>query len=86
MGEGQAIPWEYAPAPEARDVVKLRERYGLFINGRDVEASSYAAAMLTFARREFRRLLIAAADISTADMPRPIASTIVKSTRDASNA
>ena len=39
MGEGQAIPWEYAPAPEARDVVKLRERYGLFIDGRDVEAS-----------------------------------------------
>ena len=34
------------------------------------------------ARREFRRLLIAAADISTADMPWPIASTIVKSTRD----
>ena len=39
MGEGQAIPWEYAPAPEARDIVKLRERYGLFIGGRDVEAS-----------------------------------------------
>ena len=39
MGDGQAIPWEYAPAPEARDMVKLRERYGLFIDGRDVEAS-----------------------------------------------
>ena len=39
MGDGQAIPWEYAPAPEARDIVKLRERYGLFIDGRDVEAS-----------------------------------------------
>src|SRR4029079_14618142 len=26
-------------APEARDVVTLRERYGLFIDGRDVEAS-----------------------------------------------
>jgi hypothetical protein len=33
LGDGQAIPWEYAPAPESRDVVTLRERYGLFING-----------------------------------------------------
>ncbi|HEY6057228.1 MAG TPA: aldehyde dehydrogenase family protein, partial [Candidatus Limnocylindrales bacterium] len=39
LGDGQAIPWEYAPAPEARDIVKLRERYGLFINGREVAAS-----------------------------------------------
>ncbi len=39
MGEGQAIPWEYAPAPEARDIVQLRERYGLFINGREVASA-----------------------------------------------
>jgi aldehyde dehydrogenase (NAD+) len=39
LGDGQAIPWEYAPAPEARDIVRLRERYGLFINGRDVASS-----------------------------------------------
>ena len=39
LGDGQAIPWEYAPAPESRDVVTLRERYGLFINGKDVAAS-----------------------------------------------
>ncbi len=39
LGDGQAIPWEYAPAPEARDIVHLRERYGLFIGGRDVQAS-----------------------------------------------
>ncbi|HKB19462.1 MAG TPA: aldehyde dehydrogenase family protein [Gaiellaceae bacterium] len=25
--------WEYAPAPEARDLVELRERYGLFVGG-----------------------------------------------------
>ena len=25
--------WEYAPAPEARDLVQLRDRYGLFIGG-----------------------------------------------------
>ena len=39
MGDGQAIPWEYAPAPEARDIVTLKERYGLFIGGREVQAS-----------------------------------------------
>jgi aldehyde dehydrogenase (NAD+) len=39
MGDGQAIPWDYAPAPEARDIVTLKERYGLFINGREVAAS-----------------------------------------------
>jgi len=39
LGDGQAIPWEYAPAPESRDVVTLKERYGLFINGKDVPAS-----------------------------------------------
>jgi aldehyde dehydrogenase (NAD+) len=25
--------WDYAPAPEARDIVSLRERYGLFVGG-----------------------------------------------------
>src|SRR6478672_4768327 len=39
LGDGQAIPWEYAPAPEARDIVRLKERYGLFIGGREVPAS-----------------------------------------------
>src|SRR6476620_2488479 len=39
FGDGQAIPWEYAPAPEARDIVTLKERYGLFIGGKDVAAS-----------------------------------------------
>ena len=39
FGDGQAIPWEYAPAPEARDIVTLKERYGLFIDGREVPAS-----------------------------------------------
>jgi aldehyde dehydrogenase (NAD+) len=39
LGDGQAIPWEYAPAPESRDVVSLKDTYGLFINGREVRAS-----------------------------------------------
>src|SRR5882672_4654682 len=42
LGDGQAIPWEYAPAPESRDIVHLQERYGLFIGGREVAASDGA--------------------------------------------
>ncbi len=29
--------WDYAPAPEARDVVSLQERYGLFVGGQWLE-------------------------------------------------
>jgi aldehyde dehydrogenase (NAD+) len=39
LGDGAAIPWEYAPAPESRDVVTIKESYGLFIGGKDVAAS-----------------------------------------------
>ncbi len=42
LGDGQAIPWDYAPAPEARDIVTIRERYGLFIGGREVPAEGGA--------------------------------------------
>src|SRR5215813_1065088 len=31
--------WEYAPAPESRDIVKLRKRYGLFVGGAWLEPS-----------------------------------------------
>jgi aldehyde dehydrogenase (NAD+) len=40
LGDGQGIPWEYAPAPESREIVRLQERYGLFIDGREVQAAS----------------------------------------------
>jgi aldehyde dehydrogenase (NAD+) len=36
----RAVPWEYAPAPESTDVVRLDESYGLFINGEFVEPKS----------------------------------------------
>jgi acyl-CoA reductase-like NAD-dependent aldehyde dehydrogenase len=36
LGDGQQIPWEYAPAPESREVVQLKSRYGLFIGGKEV--------------------------------------------------
>ncbi len=34
------LEWEYAPAPEARDIVSFEERYGLFIGGEEVEPRS----------------------------------------------
>ena len=37
----QAPPeWEYAPAPEAREIVRLEQRYGLYIGGEHVEPRS----------------------------------------------
>ena len=32
--------WDYAPAPEARDLVELKPRYGLFVGGEEVEPRS----------------------------------------------
>ena len=37
---GEAPPWEYASAPESTDVVRLEDRYGLFIGGEFVEPKS----------------------------------------------
>jgi aldehyde dehydrogenase (NAD+) len=37
---GGAPPWEYASAPESTDVVRLEDRYGLFIGGEFVEPKS----------------------------------------------
>lgn len=36
------IRWDYSPAPESTDHVRLRDRYGLFIGGEFVEADAYA--------------------------------------------
>ena len=36
----RSVPWEYAPAPESTAVVRLEDRYGLFINGEFVEPKS----------------------------------------------
>src|SRR5215204_2238489 len=40
--EGSLVPaeWTYAPAPESRDVVRIEERYGLFVGGEWVEPRS----------------------------------------------
>ncbi|MBA2742212.1 MAG: aldehyde dehydrogenase family protein [Actinobacteria bacterium] len=34
------LAWEYAAAPEARDIVEIKPRYGLFIGGEEVEPRS----------------------------------------------
>ena len=34
------LEWEYAPAPESRDIVTVKPRYGLFIGGEFVEPRS----------------------------------------------
>ncbi len=36
------LEWEYAPAPEARDIVELRPRYGLYVGGEEIEPQSGA--------------------------------------------
>src|SRR5829696_4521430 len=40
--EGSLVPaeWTYAPAPESRDVVRIEERYGLFVGGEWLEPRS----------------------------------------------
>jgi aldehyde dehydrogenase (NAD+) len=40
FGDGQAVPWEYAPAPESREIVKLQSRYGLFVGGKEIAPRS----------------------------------------------
>src|SRR5262245_31163562 len=34
------LDWEYAPSQEARDIVSIEDRYGLFIGGQSVEPRS----------------------------------------------
>ena len=36
-----ALAWEYSPAPEATDHIRLRDRYGLFIAGQWRETEAY---------------------------------------------
>src|SRR5215470_3918084 len=37
---GEGIEWDYAPAPESREIVTLASEYGLFLNGEFVPAAS----------------------------------------------
>ncbi|MGN5323971.1 aldehyde dehydrogenase family protein, partial [Escherichia coli] len=67
MGDGQAIPWEYAPAPEARDIVTIKDRYGLFIGGRFVAASDGATFATVDPATEETLALVAKATPADAD-------------------
>jgi aldehyde dehydrogenase (NAD+) len=40
LGDGQPVPWEYAPAPESREIVALKSRYGLFVGGKEIAPKS----------------------------------------------
>src|SRR4026209_421649 len=40
LGDGQQVPWEYAPAPESREIVQLKSRFGLFIGAKEVAPKS----------------------------------------------
>jgi aldehyde dehydrogenase (NAD+) len=70
LGDGQAIPWEYAPAPESRDVVTLKSRYGLFIDGREVQASD--GGVFTTLNPATEEVLAEVARATTDDVDRAI--------------
>jgi aldehyde dehydrogenase (NAD+) len=46
-GERSPVPaeWTYAPAPESREIVRLRERYGLYVGGEWLEAAETYATI-----------------------------------------
>src|ERR1700693_3052244 len=67
LGDGQAVPWEYAPAPESPDIVTIEERYGLFIGGRDVPASDGGTFASGNPATEGRLALVAKATLADAD-------------------
>ena len=48
------LEWDYAPAPEARDIVRFRERYGLFVGGEWVAAAHGRVVHDELARRRGR--------------------------------
>ncbi len=45
------LRWEYSPAPESTDHVRLRDRYGLFIDGEFVEPAGRAGTRRRSTRR-----------------------------------
>jgi aldehyde dehydrogenase (NAD+) len=70
LNGGQAVPWEYAPAPESRDIVTLKPRYGLFIDGREVPASD--GQVFTSVDPATEQPLAEIARATTADVDRAI--------------
>jgi aldehyde dehydrogenase (NAD+) len=67
LGDGQAVPWEYAPAPESRDIVTIKPNYGLFIGGREVAASDGGRFATVNPATEETLALVAKATLADAD-------------------
>jgi aldehyde dehydrogenase (NAD+) len=63
--------WEYAPAPEARDLATVRDRYGLFIGGEFVEPQ--AGTWFPTVNPSDERVLAEVADASTVDVDGAVA-------------
>ncbi|HEY6759539.1 MAG TPA: aldehyde dehydrogenase family protein [Baekduia sp.] len=56
------IRWDYSPAPESTDHVRLRDRYGLFIGGEFVEADAYAPTINPATEESLAEIAQASAD------------------------
>ncbi|CAN5764079.1 aldehyde dehydrogenase family protein [soil metagenome] len=65
------MSWEYAPAPESRDVVDLRSEYGLFIDGEFVEPHGGGAFKTVNPATE--EVLASVGDADTEDVDRAVA-------------
>jgi aldehyde dehydrogenase (NAD+) len=64
------IRWDYSPAPESTDHVRLRDRYGLFIGGEFVGADEYAPTINPATEEPLAEI----AQASAADVARAVAS------------
>jgi aldehyde dehydrogenase (NAD+) len=63
--------WEYAPAPESRDVVEVDSEYGLFIDGEFVEPA--AGGSFKTVNPATEEVLAAVAEADAADVDRAVA-------------
>jgi aldehyde dehydrogenase (NAD+) len=69
--ESPALAWEYAPAPESRDVVTIADEYGLFIDGAFRPAA--AGTMFTTINPATGEKLAAVAEAGPADVDQAVA-------------
>jgi aldehyde dehydrogenase (NAD+) len=63
------VRWDYSPAPESTDHVRLRDRYGLFIGGEFVAADAYAPTINPATEEPLAEI----AQASEADVARAVA-------------
>jgi aldehyde dehydrogenase (NAD+) len=67
--ERAPLRWDYSPAPESTDHVRLRDRYGLFIGGEFVDADAYAPTINPATEEPLAEV----AQASAADVERAVA-------------